>query len=78
MIEPPKKLRKMKCFRPYGTQKKQKIIPKRSFYLNLYQQYDYFERKGRMQFTNSDDTKKFLVALKETLDRIGVKLVSGR
>ncbi len=25
--------------------------PKRSFYLNLFQQYDYFERTGQMQFT---------------------------
>jgi len=30
---------------------KTKDYPKRSFYLNLYQQYDYFEKKGEMQFT---------------------------
>lgn len=30
---------------------KTKDYPPRSFYLNLYQQYDYFERKAQMQFT---------------------------
>lgn len=30
---------------------KTKNYPKRSFYLNLYQQYDYFEKKRQMQFT---------------------------
>lgn len=30
---------------------KTKNYPPRSFYLNLYQQYDYFEKKGQMQFT---------------------------
>ena len=29
-----------------------KNYPPRSFYLNLYQQYDYFEKKGQMQFTS--------------------------
>lgn len=31
---------------------KTKDYSKRSFYLNLYQQYDYFEKKGEMQFTS--------------------------
>jgi len=35
-------------------------------------------RVGNMGAIDSDDIKKFLVALKETLDRIGVKLVSRR
>jgi 2-aminoethylphosphonate aminotransferase len=30
---------------------KTKNYPPKSFYLNLYQQYDYFEKKGQMQFT---------------------------
>ena len=30
---------------------KTKNYPLRSFYLNLYQQYDYFEKTGQMQFT---------------------------
>ena len=30
---------------------KMKDYPKKSFYLNLYQQYDYFEKKGEMRFT---------------------------
>jgi 2-aminoethylphosphonate aminotransferase len=31
--------------------KKTKDYPTRSFYLNLYQQYEYFEKHGQMQFT---------------------------
>jgi len=57
------------CFVICKTNELEKIknYPKRSFYLDLYSQYDYFEKKGEMQFT---PPVQVVYALKKAIDEL--------